>query len=153
MRLRLCHSTGVLDPAIGESGICSAPTGLTGSRAASEPGSTSLSVTTPRGHCGRPLIVDQLGPDDVPTYTELDDTISLARRVSQRGAYGSVHVTMHTRRLLGDAFITRDAGEYSTSRQRVLIKVFEVLRPSGWYSRIDRYQHGVDTVRRATHAM
>jgi ATP/maltotriose-dependent transcriptional regulator MalT/class 3 adenylate cyclase len=86
-----------------------------------------------------PLIVDTLGPNQVPTYTEIGDTITLARNASTPGSGGSVIVTSHTWRLIGDAFISRETLTPSGTRKQEAIKLYEILRPSGWYRRIDRY--------------
>jgi class 3 adenylate cyclase/DNA-binding CsgD family transcriptional regulator/tetratricopeptide (TPR) repeat protein len=79
-----------------------------------------------------PVIVDAIGLEPSLTYTAVGDTVSVAKWVSARG-HGHVLITEVTRRLLGDAFIIREATQSTQGR------VFEVVAPSRWHSRLDRY--------------
>jgi class 3 adenylate cyclase/tetratricopeptide (TPR) repeat protein len=86
-----------------------------------------------------PVVVGNIGADLAMTYTAVGDTVNLAQRMETLAAPGSVLVSEHTHRLIEGYFVTRDLGEQAVKGKEEPVRVYEVLRPVRWRSRVDVY--------------
>jgi class 3 adenylate cyclase/tetratricopeptide (TPR) repeat protein len=86
-----------------------------------------------------PVVVGNIGADLAMTYTAVGDTVNLAQRMETLAAPGSVLVSEHTHRLIEGYFVTSDLGEQAVKGKEEPVRVYEVLRPVRWRSRVDVY--------------
>ena len=86
-----------------------------------------------------PVVVGNIGADLAMTYTAIGDTVNLAQRMESLAEPGSVVVSEHTHRLVDGYFVVRDLGEQSVKGKEAPVRVYEVLRPVRWRSRVDVY--------------
>jgi predicted ATPase len=73
------------------------------------------------------------------TYGAVGDTVNLAQRMESMATPGSVLVSENTHRLIEGYFETKDLGEQSVKGKDAPIRVYEVVRPVRWRSRVDVY--------------
>jgi class 3 adenylate cyclase/tetratricopeptide (TPR) repeat protein len=83
------------------------------------------------------VVVGTVGTDLNITYTASGDSVNLAARVQSMAEPGSVTVSHHTERLIRGYLETRALGERQVKGKEEPVRLFEVLRPSRWRSRVD----------------
>ena len=86
-----------------------------------------------------PVFVSHVGFDLTMDYLAIGDTVNLAARMQSLAEPGSVVVSEHTHRLIEGYFVTRDLGEQEVKGKKQPVRIYEVLRPVRWRSRVDVY--------------
>ena len=74
------------------------------------------------------VVVGRIGDDLRMDYTAMGDTTTLAARLQQVAAPGSVLISGATRNLVADHFETVDLGELQVNGHKAPIHAFEVVR-------------------------
>jgi class 3 adenylate cyclase/tetratricopeptide (TPR) repeat protein len=86
-----------------------------------------------------PVVVGNIGVDLAMTYGAVGDTVNLAQRMESMATPGSVLVSENTYRLIEGYFETNDLGAQPVKGKEAPIRVYEVVRPVRWRSRVDVY--------------
>jgi class 3 adenylate cyclase/tetratricopeptide (TPR) repeat protein len=86
-----------------------------------------------------PVVVGSVATDLKMEYTAVGDTVNLAQRMESMAEPGTVLISEHTHRLVEGYFHTRDLGEQPVKGKALPVRVYEVLRPVRWRSRVDLY--------------
>jgi class 3 adenylate cyclase/tetratricopeptide (TPR) repeat protein len=86
-----------------------------------------------------PVVVGNVGTDLSMEYLAIGDTVNLASRIQSIARPGSVVLSENTYRLAHGYFVTKDLGEHDIKGKELPVRVYEVVRPIRWRSRVDVY--------------